>query len=148
MIKKGRAIKAACTDLLNGFAKVREGEFGIVQLEGDNDYLVIRPDDWGILDAGEVPSKYRTVMRLRLDEINAFLVAAFGLTATRLKYADNSEDLAAGEQLGCVDTGTHNRGVSSGSESAGAVGRVPGPDDNHNADDSEGNNGPKAEAAG
>ena len=148
MIKKGRGIKAACTELLNGFSKVREGEFGIVQLEGDSDYLVIRPDYWCIFDAGQVPSKYRTVMRLRLDEINAFLVAAFGLTAMRLKYADSPQDLAAGQQLGGEPAGAHSGGVPSGSESAGEAGLVPGPDDNHNADECEGNNGSKTEEKG
>jgi hypothetical protein len=140
-IKRGKGIKVAFNDVLNGFSKVKQGEIGIVQFEGDNDYVVFGPDDWGIIDNEQGPSRFRTVVRLRIDELNAFLVAAFGLTAPRIKNADITEGLETGEQLGGESAGTHGGDVPSERKPDGEGGCVPGPDDNHHADGRESDRG-------
>lgn len=135
MARRGLTIREAFTVLMNNICKYKGCEMGIVVYEGQKEYGVIGPDDWNEYFKRQDEGDLRIVMRLRMEELNAMLVAAFGITAPQVKYADDKEDLEAGEQLGAEPAVAHGGGVQTGCQPDGAFGLVPGADDNHKADD-------------
>lgn len=141
-VRKAKSIRGAFLDVLNHIGKYKGGEMGIIQMDGELDYLVETPDDWGNLDNIVGIGRYRTVLRVRCDELNAMMICGFGLTWRGVRNADAEESLEAGEQLGCEPAGTHDRDVPPERKPDGEGGRVPGSDDNGDADGRKGDCGP------